>query len=57
MVLGDRRFKPCHYFPPGYYMFKPDANVMIVKRFIHALSIGTALQASPGIHPAGICTQ
>jgi sulfoxide reductase heme-binding subunit YedZ len=33
---------PALIFLLGYYIFKPDANVMIVKRFIHALSIGAA---------------
>lgn len=33
---------PALIFILGYYIFRPDANVMIVKRFIHALSIGAA---------------
>ncbi len=33
---------PAIIFLLGYYLFKPDANIMIVKRYIHALSIGTA---------------
>lgn len=33
---------PAIIFLLGYYMFKPDANIMIVKRYINALSIGTA---------------
>ena len=33
---------PTIIFLLGYYLFRPDANVMIVKRYIHALSIGTA---------------
>ncbi|MXV14290.1 hypothetical protein [Hufsiella ginkgonis] len=26
----------------GYYLFMPEANIMIVKRYVNALSIGTA---------------
>ncbi|TWR26795.1 hypothetical protein FPZ42_07085 [Mucilaginibacter achroorhodeus] len=26
----------------GYYAFKPEANIMVVKRYVTALSIGTA---------------
>jgi hypothetical protein len=33
---------PALIFLLGYFIFRPDANVMIVKRFIHALSIGAA---------------
>lgn len=33
---------PVVVFLLGYLAFKPDANVMIVKRYVHALSIGTA---------------
>lgn len=34
---------PVVIFLLGYCLFKPDANVMIVKRYVHALSLGTAI--------------
>ncbi|MBB5395076.1 hypothetical protein [Mucilaginibacter sp. AK015] len=39
-VIGA--LNPALIFLLGYFIFKPDANVMIVKRFIHSLSIGAA---------------
>jgi sulfoxide reductase heme-binding subunit YedZ len=34
---------PVVIFLMGYYVFKPDANVMIVNKYITALGIGTAV--------------
>lgn len=34
---------PAVIFLLGYYVFKPDANIMIVKRYVNALSIGTVV--------------
>ena len=33
---------PALIFLLGYYLFKPDANIMVVKNYIQALGIGTA---------------
>ncbi len=33
---------PALTFLLGYYVFKPEANIMIVNRYVRALSIGTA---------------
>ena len=30
-------------FDIGYFVFKPDANILIVNRYISALSIGTGV--------------
>jgi len=32
---------PAMIFLPGYFVFKPDANIMIVNNYITALGIGT----------------
>lgn len=32
---------PALIFLLGYFVFRPNANIMIVKRYIHALSVGT----------------
>jgi sulfoxide reductase heme-binding subunit YedZ len=34
---------PAVVFLSGYFLFKPDANVMILNRYTHALSIGTGI--------------
>lgn len=34
---------PAVCFLAGYFVFKPDANVMIVNNYVHALSIGTII--------------
>ena len=34
---------PAVIFLLGYYVFKPDANIMIMKRYVNALSIATAV--------------
>lgn len=34
---------PVVIFLLGYYLFKPDANIMVVNRYISALGIGTAI--------------
>jgi len=34
---------PAITFLLGYYIFKPTANIMIVKRYVHALSMGTLI--------------
>ena len=34
---------PAVIFLLGYFLFRPDANVMIVNRYVHALSIGTVI--------------
>ena len=34
-------FNPVAIFLLGYFVFKPDANIMIVNHYISALSIGT----------------
>jgi len=34
---------PVICFLMGYYVFKPDANIMVVNNYISALSIGTAI--------------
>ncbi|MFD0749195.1 hypothetical protein ACFQZS_03515 [Mucilaginibacter calamicampi] len=34
---------PAVIFLLGYYVFKPTANIMVVNRYVHALSIGTAV--------------
>lgn len=31
---------PALSFLLGYYVFKPEANIMIVKQYVHALSLG-----------------
>lgn len=34
---------PLFCFLLGYYVFKPDANIMVVNNYVSALSIGTAV--------------
>lgn len=34
---------PAFGFLLGYFVFKPDANIMILNNYINALSIGTAI--------------
>ena len=34
---------PATIFLLGYYVFKPEANIMILNRYIHALSISTGM--------------
>lgn len=34
---------PAIIFLLGYYMFRPDANIMIVNRYFHALSVGAVM--------------
>jgi len=33
---------PAIIFLMGYYVFKPDANIMVVNKYVSALGIGTA---------------
>ena len=34
---------PAAIFLLGYFIFKPEANIMLIKRYVNALSLGTAI--------------